>query len=54
MEVKLCLVGIGGVGKSAIIVKYVVKVFLEHYDPTIEDILRYHNIPLICSVLRVT
>ena len=29
--------GIGGVGKSALTIRYVTNNFLEEYDPTIED-----------------
>lgn len=36
-EVKLCLLGGGAVGKSAITINFVHKHFVELYDPTIED-----------------
>ena len=36
-EVKLCLLGGGAVGKSAITINFVHKHFVEIYDPTIED-----------------
>jgi len=36
-EIKLVLVGTGGVGKSAITLSYVARKFVTVYDPTIED-----------------
>jgi len=36
-EIKLVLVGVGGVGKSAITITYVSNIWLPEYDPTIED-----------------
>lgn len=33
----MIVMGNGGVGKSALTVKYVQGVFVEKYDPTIED-----------------
>jgi len=36
-EIKLVLVGIGGVGKSALTISYVSNVWVPEYDPTIED-----------------
>ena|SRR3990167_2914667 len=39
-EIKLVVVGAGGVGKSAITVYYVQRYFIEEYDPTIEDAYR--------------
>ncbi|KAL9644656.1 hypothetical protein ABK040_015395 [Willaertia magna] len=39
-EVKLVVFGSGGVGKSALIVQLIQNVFVEHYDPTLEDSYR--------------
>lgn len=36
-EIKLVLVGVGGVGKSALAIRYVSQVWVPEYDPTIED-----------------
>jgi len=36
-EIKLVLVGVGGVGKSAITITYVSNIWVPEYDPTIED-----------------
>lgn len=36
-EVKLVLVGVGGVGKSALTISYVSNTWVPEYDPTIED-----------------
>eukprot|EP00276_Gloeochaete_wittrockiana_P013526 CAMPEP_0184331600 /NCGR_PEP_ID=MMETSP1089-20130417/898_1 /TAXON_ID=38269 ORGANISM="Gloeochaete wittrockiana, Strain SAG46.84" /NCGR_SAMPLE_ID=MMETSP1089 /ASSEMBLY_ACC=CAM_ASM_000445 /LENGTH=202 /DNA_ID=CAMNT_0026654593 /DNA_START=180 /DNA_END=788 /DNA_ORIENTATION=+ len=36
-EIKLVLVGVGGVGKSALTITYVSNVWVPEYDPTIED-----------------
>lgn len=41
-NVKLVILGTGGVGKSAITVQYVQNIFVEKYDPTIEDQYRKH------------
>jgi len=38
--VKLCVLGAGGVGKSATSLQFVQGVFPERYDPTIEDCFR--------------
>ncbi|CAG8813240.1 15929_t:CDS:2, partial [Racocetra persica] len=36
-EYKLVVLGSGGVGKSALTVQFVQSMFIERYDPTIED-----------------
>jgi len=36
-EIKLVLVGVGGVGKSALAISYVSNTWVPEYDPTIED-----------------
>jgi len=36
-EIKLVLVGVGGVGKSALTISFVSNVWVPEYDPTIED-----------------
>lgn len=38
--IRLVVLGAGGVGKSAITVQYVQNIFVEKYDPTIEDSYR--------------
>lgn len=43
-EYKLAILGAGGVGKSALTSQYVQGVFLEEYDPTIEDSYRKQTV----------
>jgi len=38
--VKLCVLGDGGVGKTALTIQWVHNHFVESYDPTIEDSYR--------------
>ncbi|KAL9646756.1 hypothetical protein ABK040_001178 [Willaertia magna] len=41
-EFKVAVVGGGGVGKSALTIQFIQNVFIEEYDPTIEDSYRKH------------
>lgn len=40
---KLVVVGDGGVGKSALTIQFFQKMFVEEYDPTIEDSYIQHT-----------
>ena len=40
---KLVVVGDGGVGKSALTIQFFQKMFVEEYDPTIEDYYVQHT-----------
>ena len=40
---KIVVLGSGGVGKSAITAQFINKIFIEKYDPTIEDSYRKHH-----------
>jgi GTPase KRas protein len=41
-QYKLAVVGAGGVGKSSLTVQFTQNIFIEEYDPTIEDSYRKH------------
>jgi small GTP-binding protein len=43
-NIKIAVIGGGGVGKSALTVKYVQNIFIDKYDPTIEDSYRKHTV----------
>ena len=40
IKLQIAVLGAGGVGKSAVTVRYMQGVFVEDYDPTIEDSYR--------------
>ena len=44
LELKIVILGSGGVGKSAIVVQYIQNHFIDLYDPTIEDCYRKQTI----------
>eukprot|EP01084_Bolivina_argentea_P063803 116407_1 len=54
-EVKIVVLGNGGVGKSALVIRLVTDNFLEEYDPTIEDsyrkIININGQQILCDVL---
>ena len=50
-EYKLVVLGTGGVGKSALTVQFVQNIFVERYDPTIEDSYRKQVRPFSVSIL---
>ena len=41
-EYKVVVLGSGGVGKSAITLRYVQGLFVARYNPTVEDFYRHH------------
>ena len=54
-EIKVVVIGEGGVGKSAITIRFVQDIFLEEYDPTIEDtyrrMIKVDEIPVLFDIL---
>ena len=47
---KIVTIGVGGVGKSSFIFQFVDSVFVDDYDPTIEDCFRKNVCFLLCIV----
>lgn len=54
-EFKVVVLGSGGVGKSALTLRYVTGEFVERYDPTVEDFYRkeikLNNVPSVIEIL---
>ena len=54
-EFKVVVLGSGGVGKSALTLRYVTGEFVERYDPTVEDFYRkeikMNNVPSVIEIL---
>jgi len=54
-SIKICVLGDGGVGKTAITVQFCSSEFVEHYDPTIEDSYRkqilHKNVSYMLEIL---
>ncbi len=50
-EYKLVVLGSGGVGKSALTVQFVQGIFVEKYDPTIEEMIKSGMKSLLSLVL---
>jgi len=44
VDAQIVVVGSGGVGKSALTIQYVQNVFVEEYDPTVEDSYRKQQV----------
>jgi GTPase KRas protein len=42
-EVKVCVIGDGGAGKTCLTLRYVKDIFSHEYDPTIQDCYRKHS-----------
>lgn len=52
-EYKIVVLGSGGVGKSALTVKFVTGRFEEMYDPTIEDFYRKEIMYVFCTLIYI-
>ena len=53
-EYKAVMLGSGGVGKSALTVKFVTGQFAERYDPTVEGTFIYEVFPVLYSFDRLS